>query len=241
MLKHCLSKEVEIVEIDDLDLETNDSIKKPLVDELSDYRHFGHLVENYDFFKESFKTIDLNNDGKLDIFYSGYLGGASDSYSCIFINEDGMFDLVFEGEIGSRFLYAIKNKNNTIDLVYFYLGPFAPIPQLMRLDLIKVENGIENITTVANFMTDIESPNEFFKEPISFKVLNPKYYLRSSPRIENQDIGYGYKGNIVKEYSQGTKGIAFAKEVDETGRIWWFVFLDDKYSGWMSSRFLEEL
>ena len=53
----------ELIALEKLELEENDSIKRPIVEELRNYRHFDRLVEDYDYFKTSFNLIDLNNDG----------------------------------------------------------------------------------------------------------------------------------------------------------------------------------
>ena len=95
LIKNTLDKSIEIIDIDKLDLVDVDNTKKPLVGKLKDFEYFGHLVDNYEVFKDDFKTIDLNNDGNLDIFYSGYLGGTSDSYSFIFLNTGDGFIKTF--------------------------------------------------------------------------------------------------------------------------------------------------
>lgn len=94
-------------------------------------------------------------------------------------------------------------------------------------------------------------------EPIKFKVSNNDYNLRSSPKIENDPIKLGdeiIRGNITATYPSNSTGTALGKQIDVTGRVWWFVvmevvddssynrFTDDagkKKCGWMSSRYLK--
>ena len=39
---------------------------------------------------------------------------------------------------------------------------------------------------------------------------------------------------------KGHKGKSFASETDETGRVWWYVIMDNNIAGWMSSKYLEK-
>lgn len=94
-----------------------------------------------------------------------------------------------------------------------------------------------------------------------FIVINDKYKLRESPfindtyNVEDSDFEHmPVYGNTLAMYSKGSKGVAIAEQSDETGRIWWFVIMNedakttysrfykddtDSKMGWMSSRFLE--
>jgi hypothetical protein len=239
LIINTLNESIQITEIDKLDLVFSDDIKKPLVEKLQEFEYFDHLVDNYEVYKDNFKTIDLNNDGRLDIFYSGYLGGASDSYSFIFLNSGNGFIKAFSGDMG-LFLFAGTQNNNLKGLIYCYEGPAADCPVLCRIDLIGFDNMETNVNNIVSFPNDSKIPGKYFDTSIDFKVKNEKYYLRSEPEIYNNDFGCGLTGNIHYTYTTGDKGIAYASEKDETGRIWYFVIMQNKIAGWMSSRYLDE-
>ena len=239
LIKNSIDKSIETFDINNLDLISSDEIKKPLVDKLKGFQYFDNLVENYEVFKDDFKTIDLNNDGKLDIFYSGYLGGASDSYSYIFLNSNNGFNQVFSGDMG-LFLFASKQNNNSVGLIYCYEGPAADCPELCRIDFIGFDGMETKVNNIVSFPNDVEIPENYFSSYIDFKVKNEKYYLRSNPEIYNNDFGCGLTGNIHYTYTTGDKGIAYASKKDETDRIWYFVIMDNNIAGWMSSRYLDE-
>jgi hypothetical protein len=105
-------------------------------------------------------------------------------------------------------------------------------------------------------------PKELLDRPFRFEVLNENYKLRSEPIID--DISYaawdeeeGRKngtGNVVGKLHKGAKGTAIAKSVDNTGREWWYVEIDEadlpkdhvlyienkfttRIRGWISSRY----
>lgn len=95
----------------------------------------------------------------------------------------------------------------------------------------------------------------------SFIVKNDKYNLRHSPVIddkynadESDFEGTAVYGNTLAKFAKESKGTAIAEKIDDAGRVWWFVIMDEDakttysrfYSGanvstmgWMSSRFLK--
>jgi len=240
LIEKSLNKKYELVKFETLPLVRDDNVKKPLVQKLQNFTHFDHLVEEYDYFKENFMTVDLNGDNKLDIFYSGFLGGASDCYSYIFINESNKFKQEFIGEVG-HFSFAVKENGVLKGLIYCYDGFAADCPEISNIELITF-NGTDHVSeNLINYPNDTKIPSSFFDKPISFVVENEKYYLRSQPEIFNTDFGCGIKGNIHYTYTKGDKGKAFSSETDETGRIWWYVIMENGYAGWMSSRFVKQL
>lgn len=240
LLNNVLQDDVEIIGIDKLNLETSDKIKKPLVEKLKGFQYFEHIINNYETFKNSLKTVDLNGDGLLDIFYSGYLGGAADSYSFIFLNNGDAFNLVFEGEIGSEFIYAVKKSGKISGLIYYFTGSFAPVPLVRRLDILSCEELNVKSVNLAKYFDDIKYPQKYLEKPIKFKVLNSKYHLRSSPFVDNEKNKSYRVGNIISTYKSNNIGKAITKNSDDTGRVWWFVIMEDNHCGWMSSRYLSE-
>ena len=96
---------------------------------------------------------------------------------------------------------------------------------------------------------------------VKFKVVNDKYTLRATPEIKNEFpiSDYYEKGNLICELTKGDIGYAIASKTDETGRIWWFCIVEsniekddtfyhirknhsnEKWFGWISSRFVETI
>jgi hypothetical protein len=96
-------------------------------------------------------------------------------------------------------------------------------------------------------------------KPTEFEIINEKYFVRDSPKIDNETINERFesKGNIIGELIKGQKGIAYKFKTDSTGRKWWLVetepldslgnslFYNEnkiktKYIGWISSRFVKQ-
>ena len=178
LLKRTLDENLEPCPLDKLDLEETDSIKRPIVEWLRGFWHFDRLVDEYDFFKTGFNLMDLNNDGRLDIFYSGYLGGASDSYSYIFLNTGNGLEQIFSGEMG-LFTSAIKRENMFVGLVYCYEGPEADCPEMSYLSLITFKEADEENIIVINYPNDTKVPLDLFSTPIDFTIKNEKYLLQT--------------------------------------------------------------
>lgn len=237
LIKKTIDSSFEILDINRLDLVKSDEIKKPLVDKLRRYEYLEYLVDNYGDFKYDFKTIDLNNDGKLDIFYSGYLAGASDSYAYIFINTSDGFKKSFD-DFPGLFLFGIKKNQEFSGLIYVYEGFHGDGPELCKIEILTFDStGNTNIRELVKYPNFTKIPTQYFEKEIEFTVKNEKYYLRSEPGEQNGVI----IGEIHDTYTSGDKGRAFASETDSTGRVWWYVIMDNGIAGWMSSRYLEVL
>ena len=239
LLKRTIDENLEPYPLDKLDLEETDSIKRPIVERLRGFMHFDRLVDEYEFFRTSFNLMDLNNNGRLDIFYSGYLGGASDSYSYIFLNTGNGLEQVFSGEMG-LFISAVNRDGIFVGLIYCYEGQAADCPQMSYLNLLMFSGTDEETENVINYPNDTKVPLDLFSTPIDFTIKNEKYFLRSTPVIDNSTGSCELTGNIRYEYKKGHKGKSFASETDETGRVWWYVIMDNNIAGWMSSKYLEK-
>lgn len=237
---------IETTLSDDKKLEIVSNVNEDLIYFLKDNKLMESSLKNFHF-------IDLNGDNILDFIYVGYAGGEQPSTLALTQNEKGLFKRVFEAsgtiyEITNIALVEKKFKFKVLknDECYDCLGVKNSTTYL-------VNNGIFTKIEVISFTENTSIPSFVFKR--RFKVLNPKYYLRTNPTISNEgnkpDVLFG---NVVAEYGSGAKGYAFASHEDETGRIWWFVALKSKecskalfqqkegyYLGWMSSRYLEEL
>ena len=99
------------------------------------------------------------------------------------------------------------------------------------------------------------------EKPIAFETINEKYTLRLTPKLDNETYFWGTdeQGNSIAIFPIGSTGTAMAENVDETGRIWWFVRMNNNKGnigmfmhgdnneepyrcyGWMSSRYLKRI
>lgn len=86
---------------------------------------------------------------------------------------------------------------------------------------------------VVRFFWNVKSPSKV-TEPIVIKILNTNYYLRSSPRINNDKISAGtdlypcVKGNVLIELAKGTIATVTSEHTDSIGNDWWFIVIDKK-------------
>jgi hypothetical protein len=213
-----------------------DSTKRELIKEIRNFNFMPNLVDNYDYYQDEFKVADLNNDNKLDIYYSGYLDGASDSYAYVFINTPNGFIKAFQ-DMPGLFLHSVYKNQKLFGLIYCYEGFHGSGIELCRIGLLSFDSsGNKNVKVLIKYPNLTKIPEQYFDKEIQFTVKNEKYYLRS----ELGEVNGSFNGEILYTYTKGDKGKAFAEETDETGRIWWFVIMDNGIAGWMSSRFLEK-
>jgi len=201
----------------------------------------------------NFHFFDLNNDDLLDFVYVGYSGAEQPATLVFTQNEKGYYKKILEASgvvyditnitLVSAF-YQLKIVNN--DGCYDCLG-------VKNLSTYFYNGGDFERAELISFTKETVMPSIEFKK--QFKIINQKYYLRSSPEINNEgdkpDVLFG---NVIAQYQSDVKGYALAHKEDHTGRTWWFVAIEANkstralfqqkegyYVGWMSSRFLEEI
>jgi len=112
----------------------------------------------------------------------------------------------------------------------------------------------------------MEMPTAWLPEAIPFEVASETYNLRYAPVIDNtvnpREPPDWRLGNVLAQYTMGARGVALAESADETGRVWWYVLMEDvprptwvsvdarlgadtpaaaRRFGWMSSRYLTRL
>jgi len=97
-------------------------------------------------------------------------------------------------------------------------------------------------------------------EPTKFKIINDTYFIRDSPKIDNdtENDRFETKGNSIGEFVKGQKGTAYKSSTDSTGRVWWLMesepldslqnsyFYNENrvkasFIGWISSRYVERI
>lgn len=111
-------------------------------------------------------------------------------------------------------------------------------------------------------------PDSILETPLRFEVLNQAYNIRSAPQKDDSSYKHwnndgdtqtrAFNGNIIGKLVKGTRGLALAKTVDDSGREWLYVEIDKEYllandiirtenkfptklKGWISGRFVKML
>jgi len=237
---------IEYPVTNEVKLELLGGINEDLFYFLKDNEQFKSSLDNFHF-------LDLNGDKTLDFIYVGYAGGEQPSTIAFTQNSNGYFKRVFEalgviyelsrvGLVEGALMFKVLKNDECYDCLgvknsITYIGMSGAFTEVERL----------------NFTDNTDLPEIVFKR--QFKVINPVYYLRSTPIVMNDGTGPDTLfGNVVAEFVSGAEGYAFASKEDNTGRVWWFVAMKSDESqkaifqekrgyhlGWMSSRYLEEL
>lgn len=210
------------------------------------------LKSRYTNFPQFLHLVNIDNDLKPDaIFY--WPDNSNEPIFEIYLNKGGNLQLVLE----KRGTITDSNINRFFGSIRFTLhevGYTSP-PFLNRIHTIEIStnrNKIEDDTIL--YFGELETPAKLDLHH-RFEVTQPKYRLRNSPEINDH--------NIICELSNGDQGMALASKTDETGRVWWFVLVDNniqkstddyfyidssspeglnkKMLGWISSRFAKKV
>lgn len=195
---------------------------------------------------DKFKFIDLDMNGDFEIVYEGFSGGEPTGITILKKNSDGTY-----AEIFNRFGTVESLWRTSIDgTLYFELIHWPCCAgNTYSLERWNYDGTNFKLLEKVNWLGGTEFPSKL-SSPIKFKVLNDPYTLRDTPEILDD--------NILTKFTTGDLGFALAERTDNTGRVWWFVFMlnnqtndrtfydyayDDNYYsvGWMSSRFVELL
>ncbi len=200
--------------------------------------------------------LHLNADSLIDAVYSGPSVYEGNSFTLFINNGDSL--KVAAGSQGTLLSISQTYPNSMVKLVLVRYGCCdEPSNELLEVHFNPIENAIIN-SKGYYFIDETEFPAMFtFRKP--FMVVNKTYNLRGSPKIlDDEPAGYHFeKGNIVATYNTGDLGMALAEKTDDTGRVWWFVLMNPKWSydyhidknlsdnkgwyGWISSRYIEVL
>lgn len=209
---------------------------------------------------ELFHILDINNDGLLDISYSG---PKAEGEGTVFYLNNG--DTFLESDwIHGKVININRLEISKLLEVQTYAMPCcAGFVYALKTVLLKsnIHTGIEIIELdELNYMSGTLEPNNLITTQ-RFTTVNQEYKLRSSPEINPQaDIWTeNIDGNTVAIYPSGSRGTAIGQKSDETGRIWWFVIMENnlqpdkslmyyqndpkgnKSMGWMSSKYVKKI
>lgn len=235
------------------------SEKKRLMDQVKDlypqYSMNNNWLEEY---LDHFHFIDLDSDGDKDLIYNGWSGGEPMMVQ-ISLNVNSVFKTKFTDFIN---LIDLKFDNGKLsELTIHDPGCCGAIMEYdIKYQCITGKDSIDCwIVELIEYHNETTKPDKYFEKPKKFEVVNTPYTLRITPGIDTNAYYFPdeTKGNVIKIYSAGDKGVAFAEKSDETGRIWWYVIMDrkkktdgkirsredyePKLKGWMSSRYLKKI
>jgi hypothetical protein len=201
--------------------------------------------------------VDFDADGKKDIIVMGNLGGESESI--LFFRNNGidyeetlsiLGEMVYVSDykMGQPLSFAINHygccEDNTDNFEYY----------------VPVGHGDDFHFELSQKISHLKSgtfPKEFIS-PIGFYTTQEKYTLRMDPSIPEETGDFADYSQIAAIYPPMSEGVAIAKKKDATGRLWYFVIMENNQApleewvhkgfnspaphrtmGWMSSRFLE--
>ena len=211
--------------------------------------------------------FDLNGDGLNDIVFDGASGGEARTIE-IYINNGKNYKKVFTayqgvakldwqgGRLSKIFIRDWGCCDSYLDRYKIY-GVNYSDKGIPRFD--QIYQGVAVSEGVV--------PDSLLETPLRFEVINQGYNIRSAPTKDDSSFYHwnndGEKrlgnGNSVGMLVKGARGIALAKAVDNTGREWLYVEIEEKYllpahdiiynenkfptnlRGWISSRFVRVL
>lgn len=251
-----------------------DSWKREYSDSL--YREYVELFKTSDwyqqnkkhyeegFLEESISIVDFDQDGLNDIIYEGYLNGG-ESEHVVFLHRS-LFGLEKIFDVSGYVVHvSAPNRLSTMQIAIKHYGCCEDvISNIEMYSLIKLEDRYSFVLTDKYAFVDLETaefPTELFNSPIHFETVNPEYALRFTPEIDDTTQFTSYQiGNKTGIYPGGSIGVALAEKTDDSGRVWWFVYMKHNLEplelylhpgfnntiypnayGWMSSRFLKRL
>jgi len=215
--------------------------------------------------------IDLDGDGSIEILFNGWLGWEGDKQIFILKEEGGVYKqlcflwgtIVGLSRDAPGLPVQIKSWGSYPNsVVWVSLKTYSPV--FSEGKLTKYEC-VSQLFYPEDYYYDegIKGLPDSFTIQIPFEVTSGQYNMRNIPGflpegyVSEPDM---FENNIIAIYPKGSRGIALAEKMDETGRVWWFVvmgrypepetkagvpmfdFLPIKQlSGWMSSRYLKRL
>ena len=221
-------------------------LKQKKYSDLDDY--IEHSGNSLNYLLPLFHFGHFNRDDSLDLMLTGNFGGEA-VRSMIYIEDGGEFTKICSVGNIDRLEYG---KYDIPRIISHYPPCCADI--IHTIGVISPRSNTSygsEIRYYYNHGTEIPDAREVIGE---IRVLNPDYYLRTSPTIDNMDRGsFEPVGNIAHTFHAGDEGTAYESQKDSEGRTWYFVVMKNPeppdnvhfpeegslYLGWISGRYLE--
>lgn len=162
---------------------------------------------------QSLFKFDFNFDGISELIYYGFNGSTTQLE--ILAKKGDEFKTIYKDDKASLLEFQIDSiKRNTIIKYVHQSGAGSDIGIFHELS---ISDKLEIDKDKAYFYSYTELPvhTEFIKR---FVVLNEQYNLRLNPEITD---------NIIAVFTKNDEGTALASKKDSTGRVWWFVKMDN--------------
>ncbi len=206
---------------------------------------------------DAFHFTDANSDSELDVIFNGPVGNSDGVI--VFIKAGSTY--IVSNTLGGEIIEIERSRLSGLLLFKILQNPCCPAEEQYRLiaHLSTRPNDVKLLTSVEySYKRNTELPDTFFS-PKPFVTTRTHYNLRAQPRIDSKsnDWTESIGGNVVAIYPVGSIGKAIAEKVDEKGRLWWFVVMENNLQptksllvykkptnmsmGWMSQRFLKVL
>ncbi|WP_147377301.1 hypothetical protein [Mangrovibacterium diazotrophicum] len=206
--------------------------------------------------------VDFNCDGIHDFIYTGSVGAESDGIIFLQGNSNGIYTRVL-GLFGRLIDVSVNDGLSPMSFTIENYGCCGGVIDHIEKYVPVWNSSKFSFALQARYAMYYETdlPQTSFEKPIAFKTTNEKYFLRLNPCINDTILlDHDEVGNIFAEYPKDSDGIAIAEQIDNTGRVWWFVMMKNNikpnwslyvngdnndspayYLGWVSSRFVKKI
>jgi hypothetical protein len=231
------------------------------------FRNNNSEFHNLDSLAKSLHFVDVNGDGKEDVFFDGASGGEA-TLIALYVRTGQGYKKVFSDVQGVAKIDWADHKIKRLYITDW--GCCADYQETNKIyEFTYDQQGIPTHKQVYQAVTCYtgvgKRPDSLFDSPIRFEVLNDKYKIRFAAVINDTDPypwSFDEKppryGNTIGLLKKGATGTALGKKTDATGREWWYVEMDEEYRpeknifyidnafptrviGWVSSRFVKVL
>ena len=186
-------------------------------------KQFNEYVANIERLDRALHFIDLNNDKKLDVIYSGTSGAESDCVIFL-LNNDNDYKILFEEYTNIRDLIFDGGK-----LVGYTGLDFGCCAEYVQKETkYKVtEDWNRSVVYQRVKVSYTGLPEKIFERSIRFEIKSDTLKLRATPIIDDKNVFiYDTIGNVVSSYLKDSKGFAWSEKQNDLGETWLFVEMD---------------
>jgi hypothetical protein len=186
-------------------------------------KQFNEYVANIETIDQTLHFIDLNNDKKLDVIYSGTSGAESDCVIFL-LNIDNDYRILYEEYTNIRDL--IFDGGKLVGYIGLDFGCCADyIQKETKYSISEDWNRSVVYQRVKTSYTEL--PKKLFEKPVTFEIKCDTLKLRATPIIDDTNMFiYDTIGNVVSSYLKGSRGFVWSEKINDLGETWLFVEMD---------------